>query len=81
MNAETAEPKITAADVGVSGHFPRVTTVTPEDVRNANRPSTQMLLAISATGKHLYQGTVSGAVKERRRRRNKAARAARRENR
>lgn len=67
-----------AKDVGVSGRFPRVSTVTAEDVRTANRPSTKMLLAISATGKHLYQGTVSGVEKANRRRRNKAARSARR---
>jgi hypothetical protein len=44
----------------------------------ANRPTTQMLLAISATGKHLYQGTVPAHVKARRRAANKVARRARR---
>lgn len=52
--------------------------VTPLDVSKAESPSTKMLLAIAATGKHLYEGTVDPAVKAARRRRNKAARAARR---
>lgn len=41
-------------------------------------PSTKMLLAISATGKHLYQGTVDPEVVRRRRAANKRARHARR---
>lgn len=61
-----------------SGHFPRVTTISPDDIAHANRPSTQMLLAIGATGKHLYGGTVDPVTVAARRRRNKAARAARR---
>jgi hypothetical protein len=40
------------------------------------RNATGMLAALANTGKH--QGTVSGAVKADRRRKNKAARAARR---
>jgi hypothetical protein len=58
----------------------RVETRTDEQlaVAEGNRPTTQMLLAISATGKHLYQGTVPAHVKARRRRQNKAARLARR---
>lgn len=55
-----------------------VTTITPEDIAHAERPSTQMLLAIGRLGKHLYQGTVDPATKAKRRARNKAARAARR---
>ena len=58
--------------------FPGVTTVTPEEIAHANRPSTKMLLALAATGKHVYEGTVPHAVKVARRRRNKAARRARR---
>lgn len=54
------------------------TDVTPADVREAKRASTKMLLAISATGKHLYQGTVPAHVKARRRAANKVARKARR---
>lgn len=58
--------------------IPRVTTVTPEEIRHANRPSTKMLLALTATGKHIYEGTVPAAVKARRRAANKRARVARR---
>jgi len=65
----------------VKNSVPRVQTIEAEEIAHANRPSTQMLLAISATGKHLYQGTVSGAERADRRRRNKAARKARRANR
>lgn len=39
---------------------------------------TGMLVALADTGKHVYQGTVSGAEKARRRAKNKSARAARR---
>lgn len=42
------------------------------------RNATGMLVALANTGKHVYQGTVPGAVKADRRRKNKAARAARR---
>lgn len=42
------------------------------------RNATGMLVALADTGKHLYQGTVPAAVKASRRRKNKAARAARR---
>lgn len=41
-------------------------------------PSTQMAVALNATGKTLYAGTVPAAVKARRRAANKRARAARR---
>jgi len=51
--------------------------VTPEDVDRVTQP-TRMLLAIAATGKHLYEGTVPAAVKARRRAANKTARKARR---
>ena len=62
----------------VSGWFPRITTREDDELTTAGRASTQMLLAISMTGKHLYQGTVPGHVKARRRAANKRARAARR---
>ena len=52
--------------------------VTPEDISKANSPSTKMALALAATGKHVYEGTVSGAVRATRRAKNKAARRARR---
>ena len=39
--------------------------------------STPMLLALNATGKHVYAGTVSPATKARRRAAGKAAKAAR----
>lgn len=44
----------------------------------AQRNSTGMLLALGYKGKHVYEGTVSGAVVRERRVKNKAARAARR---
>lgn len=56
----------------------RVTTITPEEIRHANRPSTQMALALAAKGGHTYEGTVDPAVKARRRAKNRAARKARR---
>lgn len=52
--------------------------VGPDDIAKADSPSTKMLLALSATGKHVYQGTVPAAVKARRRAKNKVARRARR---
>ena len=42
------------------------------------RNATGMLVALAETGKHVYQGTVPAAVVRERRRRNKAARVARR---
>lgn len=42
------------------------------------RNATGMLVALADTGKHVYLGTVPAAVKADRRRRNKAARLARR---
>lgn len=42
------------------------------------RNATGMLVALANTGKHVYLGTVPGAVKAERRRKNKAARIARR---
>lgn len=42
------------------------------------RNATGMLVAMGALGKHVYPGTVPGAVKADRRVKNKAARAARR---
>jgi hypothetical protein len=62
----------------VSGWLPRLITRADDEIAAANSPSSQMLFAIGATGKHLYQGTVPGHVKARRRARNKAARRARR---
>lgn len=53
-------------------------TVGPEDIARASSPGTQMLLALAATGKHVYQGTVPKAVIERRRAANRRARLARR---
>ena len=56
----------------------RVTEIVgPDDIAKASSPSTKMLLALAATGKHLYQGTVPGHVVSRRRAANKRARAAR----
>lgn len=48
------------------------------EVTEAQRTSTKMLLALARTGKHVYQGTVPGAVKSRRRAASKQARVARR---
>ena len=42
------------------------------------RNATGMLVALAETGKHVYLGTVPAAVVRERRRRNKAARIARR---
>ena len=62
-----------------AGGFPsRVEVVTASDIRQAQSPSTKMLLAISATGRSFYEGTVSQAVIQRRRAKNRAARQARR---
>lgn len=51
--------------------------VGPEDVAKASSPSTKMLLALAATGKHIYGGTVAAATVARRRAANKRARVAR----
>lgn len=51
---------------------------TPEDVAKARSPQTQMAVAMGLTGRHFYEGTVPAAVVQKRRRRNKLARAARR---
>ena len=56
---------------------PVVQTITPDEIRHAERASTKMLLALAATSRHLYGGTVSGAEKAKRRARGKRARAAR----
>lgn len=61
--------------------FPRITTASPEDIAKATSPSTKMALALAATGKRVYEGTVPGHVKARRRARNKAARRARKDHR
>ena len=52
--------------------------VGPDDIAKATSPSTKMALALAATGKRVYEGTVPKAVIVRRRAKNKAARAARR---
>lgn len=57
---------------------PHIDLVTPDDVRRAEGASTKMLVAMAATGRPVYPGTVPGAVRDRRRAANKAARAARR---
>jgi hypothetical protein len=49
-----------------------------EDIAKASSPSTKMALALAATGKRVYEGTVPAAVVARRRAKNKAARKARR---
>jgi len=59
-------------------YAPGVEVVTPDDIMRAESPSTKMALALAATGKTVYGGTVPGHVKATRRRRNKAARQARR---
>lgn len=65
----------------VGGFASRVEVVTADDVRQATSPSTKMALALAATGRPVYEGTVPGSVVARRRARNKAARKARRANR
>jgi len=57
---------------------PVVTTISADEIAHANRPSTQMLLAMGALGKPIYEGTVDPVVKARRRATNKRARHARR---
>lgn len=49
-----------------------------EDIAKAESPSTKMALALAATGRKVYEGTVPAAVVARRRAKNKAARLARR---
>jgi hypothetical protein len=49
-----------------------------EDIQKASSPSTKMALALAATGKRVYEGTVPAAVVARRRAKNKVARKARR---
>lgn len=58
--------------------FPRVNTLTDEQAAKVTSPSTQMAVAMAATGKPFYEGTVPAATKARRRAKNKAARRARR---
>lgn len=53
-------------------------SVGAEDISKATSPSTKMALALAATGKHVYAGTVAKATILNRRRKNKAARLARR---
>jgi hypothetical protein len=56
-------------------------SVGAEDIAKAESPSTKMALALAATGRKVYEGTVPDSVIARRRAKNKAARAARRSNR
>ena len=53
-------------------------SVGADDIAKADSPSTKMALALAATGKRTYEGTVPAAVVARRRAKNKAARKARR---
>lgn len=48
------------------------------DAPELESPQSRMLIALNATGKPMYQGTVSPALKARRRAANKRARKARR---
>lgn len=48
-----------------------------EDIAKAESPSTKMALALAATGRKVYEGTVPRAVIAARRAKNKAARRAR----
>lgn len=57
---------------------PGVTTVTPDDIAKASSPSTQMLLAMGATGRKVYEGTVPAAVVAKRRAKNSGALKAKR---
>lgn len=52
--------------------------VGPDDIARASSPTTKMALALAATGRHVYEGTVPRHVIARRRAKNKAARKARR---
>lgn len=65
----------------VAGSVPGVRTISPDDIAKATSPSTQMALTLAATGHRVYEGTVDPAVVAIRRRKNKAARRARRANR
>ena len=58
---------------------PRITIpgISPEPTETLS-PSTKMLLCMAAKGQRIYEGTVPPHVVARRRRRNRAARAARR---
>jgi len=79
VNATTAKDPTVIPDQ-IPGRLlpaPIALKVTPEDVDRVAQP-TRMLLAIAATGKHMYEGTAPPAVKARRRAANKAARKARR---
>ena len=58
--------------------FPRVTTINPDDIAKATSPSTKMALALAATGRRVYEGTVPAVTVAKRRAKNKAARVARR---
>lgn len=58
--------------------FPYVRTATDEDRAKAGSASTQMAVALNNRGLNVYAGTVDPAEVARRRRRNKAARQARR---
>jgi hypothetical protein len=49
-----------------------------EDIAKADSPSTKMALALAATGRKVYEGTVPARVVAKRRAKSKAARKARR---
>jgi hypothetical protein len=51
--------------------------ISPDEIAKAESPSTKMALALAATGKRVYEGTVPAAVKARRRAANKRAKTAR----
>ncbi|GAA4117560.1 hypothetical protein GCM10022215_18350 [Nocardioides fonticola] len=75
-----ALPPIDYAPIGrtASGVFPDVVTITPDEIAHAERASTKMLLALAATGRHTYAGTVGDVEVARRRAANRRQRAARR---
>lgn len=49
-----------------------------DDIAKATSPSTKMALALAATGRRVYEGTVPASVVARRRAKNRRARVARR---
>lgn len=63
------------------GGFPSRVSVDADDIAKASSPSTKMALALAATGRRVYEGTVPAATVAQRRAKNKAARKARRANR
>lgn len=82
MYRTTTPPQIPTVPVAVGSVSPLALHGVPRvEVPGADgrlKDSTKMMLAMSRLGKRFYEGTVPAAEIERRRRRNKAARAARR---